>query len=90
MRPGAVLRLWDVAYSFQPAEAEQRIESWCATGGSDIETDWSRAQLEEHVRDEHSTFTWLLEPIIEHAGIRIDDVDYSPDGMFAQYVARRQ
>jgi hypothetical protein len=90
MRPGAVLRLWDVVYSFQPGEAEQRIESWCATGGNDIEADWSRAELEEHIRDEHSTFTWLLEPIIEHAGFRIDDVDYSPDGMFAQYVARRR
>ena len=75
MRPGAVLRLWDVVYSFQPAEAEERIESRCATGGSDMETDWSRAALEEHVRDEHSTFTWLLEPIIERAGFRIDDAD---------------
>jgi hypothetical protein len=90
MRPGAVLRLCDVAYSFQPGEAEERIERWCATGGSDIETDWSRAELEEHVRDEHSTFTWLLEPIIERAGFRIEDADYSPDGIFARYVARRR
>jgi len=90
MRPGAVLRLWDVVYSFQPGETEQRIESWCATGGTNMETDWSRAELEEHVRDEHSTFTWLLEPIIERAGFRIDDADYSPDGIFARYVARRR
>lgn len=90
MRPGAVLRLWDVVYSFQPGEAEERIESWCATGGTGLETDWSRAELEEHVRDEHSTFTWLLEPIIERAGFRIDDADYSLDGIFARYVLRRQ
>ena len=38
-----------------------------ATG---VETDWIRAELEEHVRDEHSTFTWLLEPMIERAGLR--------------------
>jgi ubiquinone/menaquinone biosynthesis C-methylase UbiE len=90
MRPGAVLRLWDVVYSFQPGEAEERIQSWCATGGAGIETDWSRAELEEHVRDEHSTFTWLLEPIIERAGFRIDDADYSLDGIFARYVVRRR
>ncbi|MGI8922310.1 MAG: class I SAM-dependent methyltransferase [Solirubrobacteraceae bacterium] len=89
MRPGAVLRLWDVVYSFQPDEAEERIESWCATGGTGIETDWSRAELEEHVRDEHSTFTWLLEPMIERSGFRIEDTDYSRDGIFARYVARR-
>jgi ubiquinone/menaquinone biosynthesis C-methylase UbiE len=89
MRPGAVLRLWDVVYSFQPGEAEERIESWCATGGTDAATDWSRAELEEHVRDEHSTFTWLLEPIIERAGFRIDEADHSRDGIFARYVIRR-
>lgn len=62
MQPEAVLRLWDVVNSFQPGEAEERIESWCATGGVGVESDWTRAELEEHVRDEHSTFTWLLEP----------------------------
>jgi SAM-dependent methyltransferase len=90
MRPEAVLRLWDVVYSFQPEEAEERIERWCATGGTGVETDWARAELEEHVRDEHSTFTWLLEPMIERAGFRIDDADYSADGIFARYVARRR
>ncbi len=90
MRPEAVLRLWDVVYGFQPDEAEERIESWCATGAAGIETDWTRAELEEHVRDEHSTFTWLLEPMIERSGFRIDDADYSPDGMFAKYVLRKR
>jgi len=90
MRPEAVLRLSDVVHSFQPDEAEERIESWCATGGTSIETDWSRAELEEHVRDEHSTFTWLLEPMIERSGFQIDDADYSPDGIFARYVVRKR
>ena len=74
----------------QPDEAEERIESWCATGGTGIETDWIRAELEEHVRDEHSTFTWLLEPMIERSGFRIDEADYSLDGIFASYVVRRR
>jgi len=94
MRPGAVLRLWDVVYSFSPAEAAERIESWCATAGTDAETDmeadWSRGELEEHVRDEHSTFTWLLEPMLERSGFRVDEADYSPDGIFARYVVRRR
>jgi SAM-dependent methyltransferase len=90
MRPDSVLRLWDVVYSFQPDEAEERIESWCATGGTDIEADWSRAELEEHVRDEQSTFTWLLEPMIERSGFRIEAAEHSPDGIFARYVVRRR
>ena len=90
MRPGAVLRLWDVVYSFQPDETEERIESWCATGKTGRETDWTRPELEEHVRDEHSTFTWLLEPMIERSGFRIDQAVYSRDGIFARYVVRRR
>lgn len=31
LRPGGVLRLLDIVYSFDPTEAEDRIEAWCAT-----------------------------------------------------------
>jgi hypothetical protein len=49
---------------------------------------WTRADIEEHIRDENSTFTWLLEPMIERSGFRIEAADYSADGIFARYVAR--
>ncbi|MCU1464749.1 MAG: class SAM-dependent methyltransferase [Actinomycetia bacterium] len=88
LRPGGVLRLSDVVYGFDPAEAEERIEAWCATGGTDVEVAWSRAELEEHVRDEHSTFTWLLEPMMQRAGFEIEAAVYVPDHFSAQYVAR--
>ena len=88
VRAGGVFRLWDVVYSFEPAEAEARVEAWCATGGADVEAEWSRAELEEHVRDEHSTFNWLLEPMMRRSGFEIEDAEYSPDGFSAKYVAR--
>lgn len=88
LRPGDVLRLWDVVYDFAPEEAEARIEAWCAKAGDGIVGEWSRAELEEHVRDEHSTFTWLLEPMIRRAGFDIDEALYSHDGVFARYVLR--
>ena len=87
LRPGGVLRLWDAVYSFEPAAAEDRIEAWCATVGSDVASRWSRAELEEHVRDEHSTFSWLLEPMIQRCGFKIEEASYSADGIFAKYVA---
>lgn len=88
LRAGGVLRLWDVVYDFAPAEAEARIEAWCATGGDTVEAEWSRAELEEHVRDEHSTFTWLLEPMIARSGFEIAHADHSEDGIFAKYLLR--
>jgi ubiquinone/menaquinone biosynthesis C-methylase UbiE len=85
---GGLLRLWDVVYDFEPAEAMDRLEAWCATGGEAVEGEWARAELEEHIRDEHSTYTWLLEPMIERAGFAIEQAEHTPDGICAKYVLR--
>jgi SAM-dependent methyltransferase len=87
LRPGGFLRLSDVVYSFDPAEAESRIEAWIAASVSaDVEQGWTRAELAEHIRDEHSTFTWLLEPMIERAGFEIVQRSYDATGMLAGYL----
>jgi ubiquinone/menaquinone biosynthesis C-methylase UbiE len=88
VRPGGVLRLWDVIYNFDPAEAQQRLDGWCAAFPDVVDDGWTRADVVEHIRDEHSTFTWLFEPMLQRAGFKIEDASYSPDGIFAKYVAR--
>jgi len=90
LRRGGVLRLSDVVYSFDPSEAEERIEQWCAMLPAEAAGDdeWVRADLEEHVRDEHSTFTWLLEAMMERSGFRIEKASYTADCIFAEYIAR--
>lgn len=89
LRAGGVLRLSDIVYCFEPDEAEERLEAWCATlpevGRAD---EWVRSDIVEHIRDEHSTYSWLLEPMIERCGFRIENAKRSEDGFFAQYVAR--
>ena len=91
MRPGGLLRLWDIVYSFAPEEADGRIEQWCASiPETGEETDWVRADVEEHVRDEHSTFTWLLEPMLNRSGFDIVARDVSTDGIFAGYLCIRR
>jgi len=81
-----IIRLCDVVYNFSPDEAPARIEQWCAMGSDDVGDGWYRVELEEHIRDEYSTYTWLLEPMINRAGLGIRTVDYSDDGFFARYV----
>jgi ubiquinone/menaquinone biosynthesis C-methylase UbiE len=88
LRNGGLFRLWDVVYSFSPAEAEAGVEAWCASVGETVEGAWSRGELEEHVRDEHSTFTWLLEPMIVRSGFEIVRAEHSEDGISAQYLLR--
>jgi hypothetical protein len=44
--------------------------------------------MEGHVRDEHSTFTWLLEPMFERTGFSIEAADYSANGFDTRYLLR--
>jgi SAM-dependent methyltransferase len=89
LKPGGVFRLTDIAYSFEPSEAANRIEAWCATLSDVAQNSGDWVDIEEHVRDEHSTFTWLLEPMIERAGFRIEQADHSRDGFYATTSPRR-
>jgi SAM-dependent methyltransferase len=88
LRPGGLLRLSDVVWDFPAQDAAARFEAWCATGGDGVVGEWSRAELEDHIRDEHSTFTWLLEPMFDRAAFDIVEAVHSEDGIFAQYVLR--
>ncbi|GAA4421856.1 class I SAM-dependent methyltransferase [Georgenia halophila] len=85
LHPGALFRLSDVVFSFDVGEAEERVEAWCEGVGAD-DSEWTRQDAEEHVRDEHSTYSWLLEPMIERAGFQIRDASYSGDGFTADYL----
>jgi SAM-dependent methyltransferase len=88
MRDGGVFRLWDVVYDFPVSEAEGRLEAWCGAGGDHVEGEWSRAEIEDHVRDEHSTFSWLLDIVIERSGFEIADVHRSANGFESKSVLR--
>jgi hypothetical protein len=88
MRPGGIFRLVDVIFDFNPEETEERLEAFCATLGNNIEEEWVREELEEHIRDEHSTFRWLFDLMIKRCEFEIEDVEYSPDGFLGKYILR--
>lgn len=85
LRPGGVFRLRDLIYSFDPADAERAIESWLSHASASPDIGWTRPELETHVREEHSTFTWLLEPMLERAGFTIVEREYSNSGIYTAY-----
>lgn len=86
---GGAFVLRDLVYSFEPAEAEEALDSWYATAAADPAEGWTREELEAHVATEYSTFSWLLEPMLEHAGFQIDDRWHSDSRVYARYVCRR-
>jgi SAM-dependent methyltransferase len=85
LRDGGILRLRDLIYSFEPREADAVIAAWLAGAAKDPAQGWTRAELEVHVRDEYSTFFWLLEPMLERAGFEIRDVSHDPRRVYSAY-----
>jgi SAM-dependent methyltransferase len=85
LSPGGVFVLRDLVLSFEPGEAEDRIEAWLAAAASSPAEGWTRSELQEHLRTEHSTFSWLLEPLLEHAGFEIRDAVHDR-GLHSTYV----
>jgi SAM-dependent methyltransferase len=71
LRPGGILRLRDLVYDFDPAEANEHIGAWLSGAATDPSLGWTAAELAEHVRTEFSTFSWLLDAMLERTGFRI-------------------
>lgn len=90
LRRGGALLLRDIVYSFEPAEADTVIGAWLASAPTNPAKGWTAAELAEHVRTEHSTFAWLLEPMLERVGLRIEDRWLSPSRVYAAYTCIRQ
>jgi SAM-dependent methyltransferase len=85
LRPNGVLRLHDLVYTFEPDEVEQFFDPWLTNAAASPDVGWTREEYETHIRTEYSTYSWLLEAIIERVGFEIDDVSHSPSGIYSAY-----
>jgi putative AdoMet-dependent methyltransferase len=88
LRPGGVFYLRDVIFSFEPRERERAVESWFAAVSREDGSGWSRSDFETHVREENSTFAWIIEGMLERAGLVIEKQERSL-AAYATFVARR-
>ncbi len=89
LAPGGVLVLRDLVYDFQPAEADERIEEWLSAAPPNPSEGWTRRELEEHVRDEHSPYSWLLDSLLERAGFEMRECEIR-SRIYGTYVCVRR
>jgi SAM-dependent methyltransferase len=76
LRPGGVLFLRDLVYDFGPGEVAAIFDGWLEGAADDPAAGYTAADYAEHIRTEHSTFRWLLEPMLAAAGLDIAEVSY--------------
>jgi SAM-dependent methyltransferase len=76
LRPGGILRLHDLIFDFQPAEAGAVLDGWLDAAAADPSRGYTREDFAEHLRTEFSTFRWLLEPMLAAAGFTIQAAEF--------------
>jgi len=85
MATGGLLWLRDLVYAFEPTEVEEVFHGWFDAAVSDPAEGYTADDLAVHVRSEFSTFTWLLEPMLAHAGFGVLDVEIDRRRTYARY-----
>ena len=71
LKPGGRLFLADVVFGFDPRSYREAIDSWLG-GMRDLAGRKIADETVVHIRDEFSTWEWIISGMLERAGFRID------------------
>lgn len=88
LKPSGKFYLRDVIFSFSPAESESAINQWIGAVATPKGEGWTQADFEIHVREEYSTFTWIIEAMLMRSGFDITAANY-PSPTYAEYLCSR-
>ncbi len=87
MKMNAIFYLFDVVFQFNPNDYKEKIEGYIANlvklAGDDF-----RSEVETHIRDEFSTFGWIMNGMLTNAGFRIERSG-SNDEFGTEYICRK-
>jgi SAM-dependent methyltransferase len=89
LRDDGVFRLRDLIFDFDPGDIDDAIDAWLQFAGDDPTQGYTAPEFVTHLRSEHSTFTWLLEPMLERVGFEIVDKT-SSIGIYTAYTCRKR
>lgn len=88
LKPGGLLYLHDIVFSFDPKDYDNQIESWIKRVARSHDEGFTKEEFEMHVREEYSTYGWILEGMLQRAGFEIIEANY-PFHEYANYICRK-
>jgi len=86
LKPGANFYLRDIVYVSPPDGSERDIGQWADFHINNH--DFSRESVITHMRDEYSTFGWVMERMLTDVGFALISVDYHAP-MHGTYLLRK-
>ena len=84
LKNGGTFYLSDVVFSFPIEDYNYKIDNWIDTIKEKVGINFAE-EAEMHIKEEYSTFDWIMEGLLKRAGFHIDKAEYSEDFM-AVYV----
>ena len=83
IKKGGILYIFDVVFDFNLTDYEEKITQWISEFEKRAGKKF-KEEVETHIRDEYSTFKWMLDGMIEKAGFKIQNCR-SADGFLTEY-----
>jgi ubiquinone/menaquinone biosynthesis C-methylase UbiE len=84
LKQNGLFYLFDIVFQFEPIDYERKINEYildfATKAGKDFKT-----EVETHIRDEYSTFDWIMKGLITNAGFKIER-SKSNDGFSTEYI----
>lgn len=84
LKMNGLFYLFDIVFQFEPIDYKKKINNYISEfiekAGMDFKT-----EVETHLRDEFSTFDWIMKGLITNAGFRIEK-SRSHDGFSTEYI----
>ncbi len=82
-----ILYIHDVVFQFDPRQYIDEIDSWISTFERIAGREF-RQEVETHIRDEYSTFGWIMHGMLQEAGFDVEKCR-SRDGFVTEYACRK-
>jgi cyclopropane fatty-acyl-phospholipid synthase-like methyltransferase len=87
LKPGGKFYLFDVVFPFSVEEFREQLDGWLQ-GMQNAGGQAMAYATATHIRDEHSTFDWIMTGMLERAGFHIDRT-FSDFPLSSAYVCTR-
>ena len=87
-KPGGKLLYVDVIYSGDVSKIEQNIDQWINNFRQNTGNEFAK-EVEMHVKEEFSTFDWVIEKMLQKAGYRIN-IKVHQDEMIIKYICTKE
>ena len=84
LKAGGRFFLFDIVFPSAADDMEGKLNAWVRSiteqSGPEL-----AAEAKIHIREEYSTYDWVMEGLLERAGFKIESAEYS-EGFQATYV----